>query len=596
VLQVDLGASAKHTSTSMLDSRWRRATLAALMAALLYLPMLGRPPLLEPDEGRYAEIAREMLVSGDFLTPHNDWVRYFEKPPLVYWITAGSLRIFGRNEFAVRLPEALFTAAEVGVTELLGELLFGMATGVLSALALALSPIVIGFARFATLDPALAFFVASAIVAFYAGLEAGWSSSRGKVLSILSGVLLGLGTMVKGPVALVLGAGVGLLYLICTGRADQLRRFPWIRATIAYAAIVLPWFVLAARANPGFLHFFFIHEHVERYLESTEHGWGPYFFVIVAIFGTWPWLYFAANAIARLWRQPRSIEDRRALTLLLLWFLFVLVFFSIPRSKLGSYILPAIPPVAVLAGYGLHEYLMRPPSRAFVGWFIVLNAVPAVIGAILLATFAARIPRPLVIDGAFAAGSVMFIALAPALATRAGWRGIAVGAITIGMLGIAGAAAKAREDSASFYSYRRLAGVVAHRLQPGCFLGSYRHFVQSLPFYTGTRETLIDYRGELAPFSDDREAAPSFLSGTAALERAWSATRCAVVIVNFSDLKKIWNVLDPRPSFLGCEGKKIALYNQPSQKPPAMFDCRATPDQAAYLKRHAGVGMRPATE
>ena len=125
-----------------------------------------RPPLWEPDEGRYAEIAREMYLSRDYVTPRDDFVRYFEKPPLVYWCETAAISIFGANEFAIRLPAALFSAAQVVVTAALAEVMFGAAVSILAALALALSPLFFGFARFATLDPALAFFMTAALAHF----------------------------------------------------------------------------------------------------------------------------------------------------------------------------------------------------------------------------------------------------------------------------------------------------------------------------------------------------------------------------------------------------------------------------------------------
>ena len=194
----------------MVDSvRWHRLLLCAIVAVLLYLPGLGRAALWEPDEGRYAEIAREMVVSGDYITPRNDWVRYFEKPPFQYWATAASIKLLGQSEFAVRLPAALASAGEVVVTEALGEVMFGAEVGLLGALALALSPLFFGYARFATPDPALAFFVTAGLAAFYMATRApDFGRGSGRVWFILSATLLALGTLVKGPIALLL-AGFG---------------------------------------------------------------------------------------------------------------------------------------------------------------------------------------------------------------------------------------------------------------------------------------------------------------------------------------------------------------------------------------------------
>src|SRR5258708_20626985 len=128
-----------------------RLLLVATAALILYLPGLGRPALWEPDEGRYAEIAREMYLTGDYVTPRDNFVRYFEKPPLVYWAEAGAIAIFGIHEFAVRLPAALFSAGEVVVSAAIADVMFAEAVSVLTAIALALCPLFFRFAPLATL-------------------------------------------------------------------------------------------------------------------------------------------------------------------------------------------------------------------------------------------------------------------------------------------------------------------------------------------------------------------------------------------------------------------------------------------------------------
>src|ERR1700722_13783042 len=178
-----------------------RLAIYALLAAVIYLPGLGMPALWEPDEGRYAEIAREMVVSGDYVTPRDDFELYFEKPPLVYWVEAASIKIFGVNEFAVRLPAALFSVGQVVVTAALAETMFGAASGFFAALALALSPLFFALARFATLDPALAFFLTAALAAFYlAARHDSFSRPSAGRWMLISAAMLALGTLAKGPI------------------------------------------------------------------------------------------------------------------------------------------------------------------------------------------------------------------------------------------------------------------------------------------------------------------------------------------------------------------------------------------------------------
>ena len=202
-----------------------RLLVCAMLAAILYLPALGRPALWEPDEGRYAEIAREMVLTHDYVTPHDNWVRYFEKPPLVYWAEALSIKLLGANELAVRLPAALASVAEVAVTAALGEAMFGAAVGLAAAMVLGLSPLVFGFARFATLDPALALFITAALGAFWAAARApGFDGAAGRRWFLLSAAMAAAGTLTKGPVALVLdGRGRARL---AAGRAARARDSP----------------------------------------------------------------------------------------------------------------------------------------------------------------------------------------------------------------------------------------------------------------------------------------------------------------------------------------------------------------------------------
>ena len=191
------------------SNRPLRLTLYALLAAILYLPGLGRPALWEPDEGRYAEIAREMVVSGDYVTPRDDFELYFEKPPLVYWANAASIKIFGANEFAVRLPAALFSIGQIVITAALAEMMFGATAGFFAALALALSPLFFGFARFATLDPALAFFLTAALARFIiAAQDDSFSRPSARRWMLISAAMLAMGTLAKGPVALLLGGAI----------------------------------------------------------------------------------------------------------------------------------------------------------------------------------------------------------------------------------------------------------------------------------------------------------------------------------------------------------------------------------------------------
>jgi 4-amino-4-deoxy-L-arabinose transferase-like glycosyltransferase len=567
--------------------RGHRQLMCVGLASLLYLIGLGRPPLWEPDEGRYAEIAREMVVDHDYITPRNNFVRYFEKPPLVYWVTAASLTVFGRNEFAVRLQAAIASIGQVAITGALAEGMFGANTGVLAALALGLSPLFFAFARFATPDPALAFFLTAAMACFYKGAQS--SEFPGGIdgrWMLVAAAMLALGTLAKGPVALVLGGAIAMLWLAWEGRSRDVLEIPWLKCIALYLTLTLPWFIVVAWRNPGFIHFFIIHEHFERYIASTEHSWGPWFYVPITIAGTWPWFYFAPLALTSstvpflpsLWRfggktpaaQSGGIDSenasaRAAIHFLLIWFAVILVFFSIPRSKLGEYILPGLPPIGILAGRGLARMGKIPvvQRRKLLMIFAGINAAVAItIAATILAGLATGLNRALARDAIIATAAMLAGGIAPLFFARGKALTVTLPLAISAIVGM-GAGIDARERVASLVSYRNLAGLVAPYANRGCRLMSYRHFEQALPFYTGVRETLVNYRGELEPFGPLHDPSGNVFATVTQLKKAWAADQCAALIANRLDVPILVNLLSPAPTLIGCEGKKLALYNRP---------------------------------
>jgi 4-amino-4-deoxy-L-arabinose transferase-like glycosyltransferase len=571
-------------------TRTHRLALYGGFSALIYFVGLGAPALWEPDEGRYAEIARAMAVGGDYVTPRDDGVRYLEKPPLLYWSEALAIRALGRNEFAVRVPSALASAGSVVVTAAAAELMLGSAVCLLAALALGLSPLFFLFARAATPDPELAFFFSAALIAFYAAAGRDFRSGEGRCLMITAAALTALATLVKGPVALVLEGAIALLWLVGEGRWREAARIRWPECVAVYLALAVPWFVFAARRNPGFVEFFFMHEHLQRFVSDTEHGWGPWFFAAVAVFGTWPFFYFVPSGIAALASRATGSESfvrRSALRFLLLWFAVVILFFSVPRSKLAEYLLPGLPPLAILAAAGLDliprmephsawrlvrgfatinvtiaiggfammgllRYLGKPPTGAAFAWFNAPNASAAMVSdaSLLLVCI----------------GVVSVVLWVQALRWGRSPAGTPIRrmpyAVALLALLIVAALGKARSDATPIFSYRPLAQAIAPRLEQGCVMASYHHFVQGLPFYTGHQEQLVGYRGELAPFGDSPDAAGVFIASDARLQQAWSSPSCMILIVNRGDWARLATVLKPPPSLVACEGKKVAITNQ----------------------------------
>jgi 4-amino-4-deoxy-L-arabinose transferase-like glycosyltransferase len=558
-----------------------RLAIYAILAAILYLPGLGRPALWEPDEGRYAEIAREMVASDDYVTPRDDFELYFEKPPLVYWAEAAAMHVFGVSEFAARLPAALFSVGQVVVTAALAEAIFGTMAGFFAAIVLALMPLFYGFAKFATLDPALAFFLTGALAAFYMAARDGpFSRSSSRNWMMLSAAMLAFGTLTKGPVALILGGAIPLLWLAIEGRLREIAEMPLVSCFVICAVIVLPWFVSMESRNPGFLSFFFIHEHLARYVSSTEHGWGPWFFIPIVIGGAWPWIFFVPLGWSATHADDGVLgarDSHSCAQFLAIWFVVVFVFFSIPRSKLGSYILPALPPLAIVAGCGLMRLsaLEAASRRWLLASIAIASFALAAVPILFLEGQQAWINPALGFDGTLIATLIVIAAAAAYLLARTDARvPYAIAALALAMVATVPLSARIREDASSISTYRNLATATRPYLAGDCALASYRHYVQSLPFYTNHRETRVEYWGELSEVpSPAGNKSPYLIGSEARLRGAWASDKCMVLIANARDLQGLQDSLKPAPAIIGCEGKKFALYHGPLAPPPSASSC-----------------------
>jgi len=313
------------------------AILAA--SAFTFFFGLGRLGFLGPDEPRYAEVAREMLASGDYISTRLCGCLWFEKPALLYWMSAAGYHLFGVNEFAARLPSAM--AAIVTVALLYFALrYFGLPRVALAAsLVLSTSGIFIAYARVAVPDMILTTAMTAALLAALL-----WTRATGRarvVYLTLSFGFMGLGTLAKGLVGIVLVIAILVIYLFLTG---QLRSVRWRECLIGFAAFLLvagTWYVpVTMRHGWSFIDEFFIRHHLQRYT-SNEFGHPQpfYFFFLVALAGAAPWVFFLIPAVGRLRSLRPRIEARDSLLLLAwIWIAVPLVFFSFSVSKLPGYI------------------------------------------------------------------------------------------------------------------------------------------------------------------------------------------------------------------------------------------------------------------
>jgi 4-amino-4-deoxy-L-arabinose transferase-like glycosyltransferase len=347
-------------------SFWSRPALQVaalvLLCVIIYGYGLGRLPLVGPDEPRYAQVAREMYLSGDWITPRLADIQWFEKPALVYWLAATGYTVFGINEFAARLGVALLAGAGVLLLYLFGRQIKGPRFGFYSAAALATMGLWIGFARGATFDLPLSVTMELALLSFFLWWERE-KPQRSRGWWVVCSVACGLALLAKGLVGLLLtGATVGL-YLLSTG---QLRSFFGEWRAIAVGALIImltagTWYgPMFARHGRVFFHEFFVAHHFQRYLtDKYRHPQPVYFFFFVALAGSFPWIGYLIQAVGRerkRWRDFRRTREGRLRLFLWLWVLLPIIFFSFSGSKLPGYILPIFPALALLIGWELDEH------------------------------------------------------------------------------------------------------------------------------------------------------------------------------------------------------------------------------------------------
>ena len=324
-------------------SRWLYIGLAGLLS-LVWLATLGGRPLFNPDEGRYAEIPREMLNGGDWVIPHLNGLDYIEKPPLQFWATATAYRLLGVSEFSARLYTALTALATLAVIGFLATRLWGASAGWRAAAVMSGMFMFVVLGQLMTLDMSLTFWMTAGLAGF---LLAQISSKAQRRWMLLAWAAAALGVLTKGLVAAAIPAAVLLIYSLISRDFSPWRKLQVKFGLPLFLCIAVPWHWLAAQRLDDFLQFFFIREHFARFLTPIAERQEPWwFFGWVFLAGTVPWTVPALRVIVSGWRSPRGHFSPALF--LWLWVVFICLFFSISDSKLMPYILPAMPALAVL--------------------------------------------------------------------------------------------------------------------------------------------------------------------------------------------------------------------------------------------------------
>ena len=535
------------------------AAALALLSAVVWLEPAAAP-LAEPDEARYAEIPREMLAAHDLVVPRLNGVPYLEKPPLLYWANAASLSLFGQTPWAARLPTRLAGLATALLLLLGVRRIWGEAAGLAAAVAYLLSPAGFLFSRVNLTDGMLSFFFALTI---FLAREALLSekAARARGLAALTGLAAGLAFLSKGLVALALPGAILIGWCLATRRLRTLVSLGLLPALPVFLVVVLPWLIAAESRVPGFLQFFFVHEHFQRFATGQARRPGPItYFVAVFIAGFLPVLPFFAKGLSGLGPVRRWRDEHPDALLFALWFAVVFVFFSISQSKLPPYLLPAFPAAATLAGRGLSGTRGRGAflwSAGLTALFVgVTLSVPGVRRTIA-ETGLAPIVLPagaLLLAGAFAAVPLARRGAAfAALALAAGWTAFFAG-VALGWPKLPDATREA--------ALARAAGASAR--SSGAQIVGYRTYLNTFSWELKTPIAVADYRGELTPeFEHRSEVRESLFWDKGRFWNTWAGGRPLVVLVRQRD-RELFENATPPARILAEEARHLLVANFPT--------------------------------
>lgn len=477
---------------------------------ILWLGTLGWRDLVPTDEGRYAEIPREMVVSGDWVTPRLDGFKYFEKPPLQYWATAVSYELFGFGEWQARLWTGLTGLLSIVFVGWAGSRLFNRRTGVFAAGALASMFYWNAMSHINTLDMGTAATMSASLLAFLLAQRPDASRAQTRGWMWACWAFMALAMLSKGLIGILLPGAALVLYTLIYRDWKLWTRLYIVSGLVIFLAIAGPWFVWVQVRNPEFFDYFFIYQQFTRFLTDELHRPGPWwYFVPIVILGILPWLGSLVPALISGATQPAqrgaTFADAQGRTLhaqgmLVIWAVFIFVFFSISKSKLPSYILPIFPALALLIG----DYLDRARRDALRWQFALLALIglAAMIGLTQLHRLGNAITPGALYQqfGWWLEGTAALALVGGLLAWRweaQGRRSAAVMTVcvatTLGFsLGI-----QQFQILGSTASTKNVVNAIRPWIQAGQPFYAVGTYDQTLPFYLDRTVTLVEYQGEL---------------------------------------------------------------------------------------------------
>ncbi|MBF0298877.1 MAG: glycosyltransferase family 39 protein [Oligoflexia bacterium] len=500
------------------------SVLIVLVIIVCWFAPLNYCSLIKPDEGRYAIIAREMVQSGDWIVPRMNSLQYIEKPPMHYWMTAISFSLFGEHEWSARLWSAI--AGMLGILMMMwtARRIYGREVALYSGLLLSSSIFYVGLSRINTVDMGLTLFMGVSLMAMLLAQRDSASVKENRYWMYIVWIGLALAVLTKGPMGVILPAGVLFIYLLLTRSFYILKKLHLGVGLFIFSAIILPWFILVSQRNSHFLKFFFIREHVERFLTNTHNRDEVWWYLFPFVFlGILPWMFFLLVAlisstssffknilsnIKNSKNTKNSKKDFKVNLLLTIWCFFIFIFFSLSSSKLPTYVLPIFPALALLLG----QTIKRLSHRHFLYQVLTISviALVALLFAPQIANYPAKYTTPQILyynwsKWVIAAGLFWFLGSIISLVFAFYKKRLSsVTALSLSFLLATQIAMSGYEELAPSFSSSYAAKEIIPYVREDRHFYSIKMYDHTLPFYIKHPLTLVEYKDEMA-FGIDEE-------------------------------------------------------------------------------------------
>ncbi len=518
-------------------SWWIDTLFLCIVLGSLFFIMLGIRPLFTPDEGRYAEIAREMVASGDYVTPYLNSIKYFEKPIFFYWLGALSIKIGGLNIGSLRSINGLLGLIGCLLTYFTARQLYGRKTGLLSALILGTSILYFVMAHTISLDLPVTVFLSATLYACLLGAEEP-NTRKSWFFFLAASVAAALAVLTKGLIGIVFPAMIVGAWIILMQEWRLLKPSLLLSCLLIFLIVAAPWHIIVGMRNPEFFYFYFIEQHFLRYATMDIGHYQPiWFFIPCLILGFFPWIVFLPQTIcASLPSSFKNLSAKRTELFFLLWAIIIFAFFSFSKSKLIPYILPVIPPLSILTARYLAN--LQKVSKFFIVSFVALTLIAITIAY----TFYLHIQYGILADPIKAkyyltlAASVLvagtFITL---IISHNKNTSISMLIITMWFFLLIALASIPSIDTRTI---RPLAMALKPMLKPQDDVITYNRYYQDLPFYLERRISILNWQNELT-FGMQHQQTDDWMINNQTFWQRWHSNRRVYLFLGSDDYQSL---------------------------------------------------------